>query len=431
MEEINTFVKLQKLLNNLTEETYEETLNFVLDLFHNKWMNDYLLLIIKYTEIRPNKINFYHKIINALVKEKKEVVFQVLIHSQPRFLYFILKQRNFEKDTIKSFTYSTDSMEIAYLSILNHNNRVKQLLNHLSYSRFLELKANNYQKYNEILEYGYEKNSVEYAIKTDDVELLKNLYKENQKYCLDELSQNPLKTSKFSPLALSIFYHSKKCRDFLETKEKYDESCYKMLVVNGELQNVSEEQIQQYKYFALYFHTETSSSFSFTLKETVETMNYKVFLKLIENIEKHKKENNSIDNEFQLQINDALLTAKEMDIITLIVFLISFGNIDTDNFYDNLGRQISFAFEEKPDKSELCLQYSISLEIPIHFSNVSSPIKKIPTKLAIILILVIIVFVVAAFYLYYKYVIPIILQKMRNKRLRRHNIDFNQHANHR
>ena len=415
MEEIETCAKLQNLLNNINKETYNETLKFILDLFHNQWINDYFYLILKYTEIRPNNSNFYYDLVDNLAKEENTLLFEALTHSQPRFLYFLFQKNNLNKELIQSYLNTTNSMEIAFLSILKHDNRVKQLLQHISYSRFLELKRNNYLKYNEILQYGYEKNSVPYAIKNDDVELLKTLYKENETYFLDELSQNPMKTAKFSPLALSIFYQSKNCRLFLETKEKYDESCYKMLVTIGELQNVNEEQIKQYKYYSLYYHTESSNFFTFSLEETVETSNYKAFSKIIQDIEKHKQNNKKIDQEYQYQINNALICSKKMDLTSFVLFLINFGDIDLNNFYDNLGQKVSFNAEDQPDRSELCLDASHSFEKPVQYSHAAQEKKKLSKKASFFLLIFIIAFVIIAIFLYYKYVIPLILTKLRQK----------------
>ena len=414
MDEIHLLSELQLQLNSITAETVDNTTDFICNSFFNEDNSfDFLTLISKYASIRPKNINNYVAIIKKLIDRKKDVLTPLSQTANPHFLYHLFKANVYSTEFIQKFPNPTNSMEIAFLSILHHDNKARQVLKQIPYSRFLSLKANNYQKYNEILENWYESETMGLAIKNDDVDLLKKVYEENQKLYFDEFSLIPIETRQISPLALSIFYQSKKCRAFLEEHEENDESCRKMMITVGELQNATEEQIKEYSFYSLFYHNDASFLMQFKLEESIQAINYKMFLKLLDNYKESTK-SKEINSVIKKGLDDAISCAKSLNLTSFMLFLLNLENFDLINCYDKMGRKMVCEIQHINTEKQM-VESSSNLERHQEYSHLArrETRKQLSKKQTFIAVTLISIAVILIAYLYVKYIIPSLTQSKR------------------
>ena len=161
------------------------------------------------------------------------------------------------------------------------------------YTRLSLLKRDNWLLYHDLLQYGYEKNTLRYALKYDDLEFLKEATTANDWTYSKRLFPSPFEpSSSMSLLCFAAKHGSIKCFNFLiEKGAKIDQEVIDAAISSGniELFNIIQSKSPQFrrslvtasKYYHLdianwlLMNTETSDIF---LDNLIETGNYRVVL---------------------------------------------------------------------------------------------------------------------------------------------------------
>ena len=291
------FVKIQDALSVLDESNFKEVLEIISkNITSETFYEELVLQIIRFTQIRRN-FQYYALLTKELFSILgspnyfREIVYYFAKGLYLRALYlagvFSLEDvENKCKKDISQYFYFAPELGIP---------RSAQEITAFGpiYTRLGVLRKDNWLLYNDLLQYGYEKNTLRYALKYDDIEFLKEATKANDWTYSKKLFSSPFEPS--SPMSLLAFaakHGSIQCFYFLlENGAKITQEVIDAAISSGnmELFKVIQSNTSQFRHSLItaskYFHmeianwllmnTETSDIF---LDNLIETCNYRIVL---------------------------------------------------------------------------------------------------------------------------------------------------------
>lgn len=278
IETISDLSHLQEQLASITDSNLNSVFEYIKSTINSDYLDSSIQLIAKYSQIRFKSITRNAKLCNLLIQHyQSNALEQIFKFADPHLLRNIFDIKGFTFDDIMKTELNTNIL-IAFAPELNAFSQIRNLLFRVPYSRLLELKADNWKKYIEILLNRYETNTICHAIFKDDIDKLKQFKEFDKQYYIDEFSFND--DMKIPLLTFAKFYNATKCYDYLISKGLTpDETTTEYLIRSGRFELIKESEITKFAQAALDYHQDHDLvTQNVTLEQCVCAQNYVVFL---------------------------------------------------------------------------------------------------------------------------------------------------------
>lgn len=239
--QFSKFISLEQMLEDIDDENINVTAKEILNLFWNKENYDELIAnIIKFSDIRSHNQIRYAKLSKLLNDSLEDTFHETLLHrATNKFLRRLFLEKCFSIDEIKEkckknpLQYFFFAPELG-VDFLDRNRWEFKFAFH-EYNKII---SSDWKKYNEYLDYGYEIGSLEYVIKYDKLEDLRNL-STNPKFNFNlEIRNSSFESFFRGPLiSFAAYFGSVNCfRYLLLNKAKIDEDTCAYAARGGNLE---------------------------------------------------------------------------------------------------------------------------------------------------------------------------------------------------
>ena len=288
------FVKVQDALSVLDETNVDDvkkiiTTNITTQLFHE----ELVLHLIRFSQIRSNSLKYYAQLTKDLISIFGENFREILYtYAKGLFLRSLYQAEVFNLDEIRQKCKLDISQYFFFAPELDIPKEAEEIRSFGPvYTRLGILRRDNWQLYKELLENGYEKNTLRYALKFDDVNFLEEATKALDWTYSKRLFPSPFEpSSTMSLLSFAARHGSMKCFNFLlEKGMKIDQEVVDSAIASGnmELFSLMRTKTNQFRRALVtasrYYHidiadwlllnTETSDVF---LDNLIESGNYRI-----------------------------------------------------------------------------------------------------------------------------------------------------------
>ena len=218
---LQKYVKMQLILENANDSTVSETAQKLLNITESKLDHEEIaMMIIRISEARPLLLGTYSKICSELAMIfGKTFTYTLFQNSRRLFMRLLYLNGLFTlKEIMGKIPKNT---ELAYFFLPETNGYIVKDDKNIRFQwirrNMKALKANDWALYKEYLEYGYDRNSIGYAIKYDDVSLLSKLLEKRgeNKHEVVQVAFFEGYGADLVLTACAAFYGSEKSFDFL------------------------------------------------------------------------------------------------------------------------------------------------------------------------------------------------------------------------
>lgn len=213
---LEKWVMLQKDLDLLNDESLPQVIQKVID----KFSNEYLLVyqhISMFHDIRPVKSHLYVAILKSLIENNclsaERIISEGIALDHPLLAFRLMELGILDPKKITKF-----NLEFTFL----YQSKISRFIVNLPEFKYRNLSERR-EIFQEIIQYGYRKDTAKYAVKYDEVDLLIKLSAERGFDYNRQVFVNPYDLKKpdecghkkIPILALAAFYGSIKCFKFL------------------------------------------------------------------------------------------------------------------------------------------------------------------------------------------------------------------------
>ena len=228
------FIKFQDILVNATMETIDEDFNKILEIFKEEDSDELATNTLVLSFLQERKTT-------ALI----EIAYKLCLKWE-RFkaaLLYSLGCRDITYPYTKLFRtlyykgiYTLEDLQTEATFITGFNYMfAKEIDSPETYPEHMELMKDNWKSFDEVMEYGFEKNSIAYAITYDDVELLEKLSQQPNFSPTMKVAQSYYNTACKPLLYMAVFYNSRKCQKFLMDRgAEFDVECLGASISGGD-----------------------------------------------------------------------------------------------------------------------------------------------------------------------------------------------------
>lgn len=238
-EKMVSVVTLQDYLNNLKQTNIDELVNFISKSFISAQYEEVILNIIHFAEIRSKFVQIYAMLCSMLIKILDETFKKILYRmSKGIFLRYLYIENVF---TIEEIQEKCNHDFTQYFYFAPELDVPKQCEENRSfgpiYTRLYELRRDNWLLYKDLLELGFDRGTLRFALKFDDIELLKSLSSDPTFTLSKKVFPSPFENSyPMSMLAFSARYGSEHCFTWLlEKGHPFDSEVPENIIIGGNM----------------------------------------------------------------------------------------------------------------------------------------------------------------------------------------------------
>ena len=232
------FIRIQDALSVLDGTNLSDVNQIFLEyITSHKFYEETIINIIRFTQIRPKNIEFYAELCKLLVSEFGTEFRDILYHyTKGHLLRALYKNDVFSIDEIKEKCTKNISQYFYFAPELGIPKEAEEI--HAFgpvFSRLSVLRRDGWSSYKELLEFGYEKNTLRYSLKYDDIDFLIEATKENDWTYSKRLFSSPFEPGPtMSLLSFAGRHGSIKCFKFLlEKGVKIDQETVDAVIASG------------------------------------------------------------------------------------------------------------------------------------------------------------------------------------------------------
>ena len=216
IDKFDNLIILQKFFDSLDINSNFDSINFQnIDSFFLSYEISQLHVNHPFISIKVI-LNLISYLFKNYLPQNKNFLNDLIYHlssNSPIILYHLFKQNLIEKENILKFNFTKTQRKFIYrIFYLEIQNQYKNYFNSKIYN---SLSKETYEKFDEFIEFCWEKNSIGYFIKYDDEDNFILKYNEKNTLFYINYFESGLLEKKMSTLDLTCFYGSLKCFKYL------------------------------------------------------------------------------------------------------------------------------------------------------------------------------------------------------------------------
>ncbi|EAY22893.1 hypothetical protein TVAG_076400 [Trichomonas vaginalis G3] len=294
-EKMVPYVNLQDILNGLSLSNIDNAVKYISANFTPGFYEELILNIIHFSEIRPNLVKVYSLLCSMLLTKLepnfKPILFRL---SKGIFLRYLFLEGIYSLEDIQSKCKQDLTQYFYFAPELDIPKECEEITKYGSiYKRYYELRKDNWRKYKDLLELGFDRGTLRFSLRYDDVDLLVSLSSDPTWTLSKKLFPSPFENSyPMSMLAFAARYGSERCFKWLLDKgATFDAEVPENIIIGGNMNlfniltqkktNFKHELVTAAKYFRmdiadwLLVNSDNSEVF---ISNLIESCNYRTIL---------------------------------------------------------------------------------------------------------------------------------------------------------